>query len=404
MPKVSIIDYKRVAGLFRKTITVNIPEELVARKGRTAAGRRRCRLAEQRLTETVHAELEKIGRRAFRSDVAIHLELRGVSLDRPSEATRTVKAILDSMQGPVYSDDRVVALLDVSLQPGPLQAEIAFCSARQYADAFDVLCGVSQDRDDRWCDADDPWPDIVSRDDPWTWDRESPSDECDLEVAEENLAHLEAGNSLLPADLRTRMIEFDRRHIREHKRTSLLSTPYLPTDRPGPPSLAGRLWNDVKHFPSPARIYLPAPMREGGRGSWTATAREAFAAHFGHWREVIPLLQDEPVALDIAIGKEADGSFDVDNLAARVLRAFRESAPRLPSPPAYRVYRRHGDDGAVVVALHTVHRAANLRYFLGGSPLAICGLQPDPDGPVYRRRPMDDQTYESAQALGLAAG
>lgn len=403
MPKVSVVDYKRVSGLFRKTITVSVPEELVARKGRTAVGRRRCRQAEQRLTEAIHAELAKIGRRAFRSDVAIHLELRGASLDHPSEATRTVKAILDSMKGPVYPDDRAVALLDVSLRPGPLQAEIAFCSARQYADAFDVLSGVSRSRDDRWCDADDPWHDIVSRDDPWAWNRESPFDEYDLEITEENLAHLKAGNSLLSVDLRAEMIEVDHRQIREHKRASLLSMPYLPTDRPGPPSLAGRLWNDVRHFPSPARIYLPAPTREG-QGSWTAIAREAFASHFGHWREVTPLLQDEPAALDIAIGTKAADSFDVDNLAARVLRALRESVPGLPGPPAYRVYRRHGDDDAVVVTLHAVRRAANLRLFLAGSPLATCGLQPDADGPVYRCRPIDNQLYEAVQKLDLAAG
>jgi hypothetical protein len=117
----------------------------------------------------------------------------------------------------------------------------------------------------------------------------------------------------------------------------------------------------------------------------------------------ISLLRNELVALDIAIGQATGGSFDVDNLAERVLKAFRDAAAELPSPSSYRVYRRHGDDDAVVVGLHSPRRAANLRYFLAGSPLVACGLRPDPDGPVYRCRPTDDQFYESIRALGVAA-
>jgi hypothetical protein len=198
------------------------------------------------------------------------------------------------------------------------------------------------------------------------------------------------------------MIEFNRRRIYEYRRDALLSTPYLPTDRPGPPSIAGRLWNDGPHFPAPARIFLPAPNGKG-TGSWTALAREAFTAHFNRWRAVTPLLRGEPIAVDIAIGRKASGVFDVDNLAQRVLRAFRESAPDLPSPPAYRAYRRHGDDDAIVVGLHSVRRAEHLRRLLHGSPLAVCGIRPHPDGPVYRRRPADDGIYERLRTLDVGA-
>ena len=48
-----------------------------------------------------------------------------------------------SLGGAVYPDDRVVALLDVSMAPGPLKATIALFSAKQYADAFDVLAGAT---------------------------------------------------------------------------------------------------------------------------------------------------------------------------------------------------------------------------------------------------------------------
>jgi len=397
MPDVAIVDYKRVASLFRRTISVDIPEELVARKGKRRAGRARCRRAQQRLTEAVEGELKKAGRRAFRGNVAIHLELRGVSLERPDEARRTVKAILDSLEGPVYPDDRAVALLDVTMAPGSLEATIAVCSERQYADAFDVLSGVSSDRDDLWDDDD------VPADDPWTWSGRSMQDELGLELTEEHLADWEAesADSDWP-NLRSKMIEFNRDRIHEYKRDALLSTPYLPTDRPGPPSIAGRLWNDEKHFPAPAQIFLPAPNGEGA-DIWTAVARDAFQAHFRSWTPIGPLLRDEPVALDIAIGRKASGGCDVDNLAHRVLRAFRESAADLPRPPAYRAYRRHGDDEAVVVGLHSVRRAENLRNLLGGSSRALADIRPHPDGPVYRRRPADDEIYERLRTLDVGA-
>lgn len=384
----------RVASLFSKTISVAIPEELVVRKGTTSVGRDRCRRDQERLNEAVHTELRKAGRRAFRGNVAVHLELVGVSLDRPDEARRTVKAILDSLQGPVYPDDRAVALLDVTMAPGPLQATITICSERQYADAFDVLSGVSSDRDDD----DDLWEDIFPKDDPWARNRDSKSDELDLEAAEENLADLVEDRSFYPEALKSKLIGFNRRRIYEYKREELLSTPYLPTDRPGAASLAGRLWNDDAHFPAPARIFLPARSGRGAK-SWMAAARDTFVAAFDYWG-TLPLLRDEPVAVDLAIGHRASGGCDIDNLAHRVLRAFRESAPNLPSPPCYRAYRRHGDDDSIVVGLHSVRRAESLRRLLCGNPLAASGLRPHPDGPVYRRRPADDEIYEQVQAIG----
>jgi hypothetical protein len=398
MPKISLIDYKRVIGLFRRTITVAIPEELVARKGTTTVGRRRAKQAEQGLADSVRSAFDGLGRRTFRGDVAVHLELRGISLDRPSEATRTVKAIVDSLKGPVYPDDRSVALLDVELVQGPRQAEIAVCSAREYADAFDILSGVSRERDHDFGTG-DSWGDLLSRGDPWSWDRESPMDEEDLDLTLENLAYLESGGAHLSTKLDAELAQFDRRRIREHRRASLLAMPYTPVDRPGLPSLAGRLWNDNKRVPAPSRIYLPAPRGNGAASdSWTRIAREGFANHLAQWREIVPVLEDAPIALDIAIGQDGAGSFDVDNLAARVIRAFQATAPGVPSPTAYRVYRRHGENGAVVVSLHSTRRAANLRTFLAGSPLALAALRPDPDGPVYRRRPIDDRIYRQVRA------
>jgi hypothetical protein len=393
MAKVAIVDYKRVASLFHKTISVDIPEELVARKGNSRSGRARCRRAQAALTETVHSELKKAGRRPFRGNVATHLRLSGVSLDRPDEARRTVKAILDSLEGPVYPDDRAVSLLDVVMAPGPREATIDICSERQYADAFDVLAGVSADRDATWDDDD------ASVDDPWRWTGQSMQDELRLEFAEEHLADWEAeGGECEWPELRSKMIKFNQDLIREHRRDAQLSRPYVPTDRPGPPSLGGRIWIDGPGLPHPARIFLPAP---NGSGSWATDARKAFAAHLNHWWPLTAPLRDEPVALDIAIGHRASGGSDVDNLAHRVIRAFLESAADLPTPLAYRAYRRHGDDEAIVVQFHAARRAQNLRRLLSGSSFAASGLHPDPDGPVYRRRPLDDEAYKQLRALDV---
>lgn len=75
---------------------------------------------------------------------------------------RTVKALLDSLQGPVVPDDRAVGLLDVAPMPGARAAQITVCSIGEYASAYDVLNGARDDLDD----------DDRDRLDPWAFDRE----------------------------------------------------------------------------------------------------------------------------------------------------------------------------------------------------------------------------------------
>lgn len=383
MTKLETMDYLRLCSLHRRTISVPIPAELVARKGTSRVARARCQRVQDNLRAAVHAELRRAARRPFRREVAIHLALTGVSI---VQAGRTVKALIDSLKGPVYTDDRAVTLLDVEVSSGPLSATISACSAREYADAFDVLCGASADRDD-----DD-------RPAPWAWDRDALDEDHGVELARENLAETRADTSIYPPDVRAMLIEMDEWRIREHELRALLATPYSPTDRPGPPSLAGRLWNDHAHLGGPACIVLPAP--HGGEGSWTDRARQACDTHFERWPGLVSVLGTEPVALDIAIGGAAADVFDVDNLARRVLRALRDRALGLPSPSAYRAYRRHGDDDSVVVRLHAASRANDLRWLLGGSALVLCGVRPDPDVPAHRRRSIDDEMYERMRVLG----
>lgn len=387
MAQIETVDYLRLCSLYRRTISVPIPAELVARKGTNRVARARCQRVQENLRAAVHAEFDRAARRPFRGEVAIHLALTGVSL---VQALRTIKALVDSLEGPVFTDDRAVALLDVEVSPGPLAATIAACSAREYADAFDVLSGASSERDD---DDDD------DRLNPWAWERDALDDDHEIDFAREHLADARADTSLYSPELRAMLIEINERRIKEHELKVVFATPYLPTDRPGPPSVAGHLWNDHPHLGGPACIVLPAPDRGGG--SWTRIAREACDAHFARWPRLMSLLETEHVALDIALDQAAAHTFDVDNLARRVLSAFRDSARALPSPSGYRVYRRQGDDDSVVVRLHPARRANDLRWLLGGSPLGLLGIRPDPDAPVHRRRPIDDEVLEGVRTIGL---
>jgi hypothetical protein len=399
MAKVSPIDYKRVSSLPWQTIQVQVPEELVVPKGNRSLARKRCRAAEARLRETVRDELAAAARRRFRGHAAIPLELSGVSMSQPDRA-RTVKAILDSLQGPLYADDREVALLDVAFRPGPLLAKIGACSHGRYTDAFDILGGASRHRQNEFDRNDDG--DHFFGPDPWAWSWDSIGDDHDLETAEEHLTDWQSGFlSGEDNELRARMIEIYGRDVRETRLARLLSEPFLPADRPGEPTVQGRLSLDNNGFPRATRIFLPAPAA-GRTGSWTTIATDAFADHFARWPWVSEVLVGEPVMLDIAIGRDGWACFDIDNLAHRVTAALRAAAPRSGISGSYRVYRRHGMDDAVVVTLHSERRADRLRGLLNGGWSAAMDLQPDRYGPVYRRRPsVDDEIYEGIRNLEI---
>lgn len=400
MARVSPIDYKRVSSLPWQTINVEIPEELVVPKGNSSLARRRCRVTETRLRGTVRDGLTAVSRRRFRGQAAVHLELSGVSMSQSDRARRTVKAILDSLQGPLYADDREVALLDVRFRPGPLRAKIGACAQGRYTDAFDILGGASRHRQEG-PDYDDQGDDLFGPN-PWAWNWDSIREEHDLEVVEEHLADWQSGFlSGEDNELRARMIEFNGREVREMRLARLLSEPFLPADRPGELTVQGKLSLDQSPFPRATRLHLPAPAT-GRTGSWTAIAAGAVADHFSRWPWVSELLAGAPMMLDIAIGRNGWECFDVDNLAHRVTAALRAAAPRLGTPGSYRVYRRHGVDDAVVLTLHSEKRADHLRALLNGGWLAAMGLRPDREAPVYRRRPsVDDEMYEEIR--GLAA-
>lgn len=390
MATVETIDYLRVCALERRTVQVTLPSDLVAKKGRTRSARARCRRAAEGVTASVRDEFSALRRRAYRGEVAIHISLGGVSPINGPEAMRTVKALLDSLQGPVVPDDRAVGLLDVAPMPGGRAAQITVCSIREYADAYDVLNGAHDDLDE----------DDRDRIDPWAFDREMLDEEL-LDHAREALTDTR-DSTYMSDEAREQMTSFYERQVREYELRTLLSAPYSPSDRPGDPSIQGRLWNDAPHLGGPASIVIPAP--DGGGDSWTAIAQRTCEAHFSRWPFLSELLATSPVALDIAIGNNGAERFDVDNLARRVLSALSRAAPGLHPPDGYRVYRRIGDDHAVVLRLHDPRRAEELRLLMSGSPLALIGLRPDADAMVHRRRPGDARMFAEISAMSTSVG
>lgn len=390
VPTVETIDYLRVCALEQRTVRVILPSELVAKKGKSRSARARCRRAAERLTASVRDEFSSGHRRAYRGEVALHIGLGGVSPINGAEAMRTIKALVDSLQGPVVPDDRAVGLLDVAPIPGPRAAQITVCSIREYADAYDVLNGARDDLDDEDRD----------RLDPWAFDREMLDEEL-LDHVREALADTRE-STYLSDETREQLTGFYARQVREYELRTLLLAPYSPSDRPGDPSLQGRLWNDAPHLGGPASVVISAP--DGGGESWTAIAKRAFETNFSRWPFLGELLAGSPVALDIAVGANGADHFDVDNLARRVLSALSRVAPDLHPPAGIRVYRRTGDDHSVVVRFHDPGRADALRMLMSGSPLALIGLRPDANAITRRRRPDDERMFDEIRTMSESLG
>jgi hypothetical protein len=335
---------------------------------------------QKELRAEVSARFKQARRRPFRGEVAIHLALRGVPLN---QSARVVKGLLDSVQGPVFEDDRAVGLLDVVALAGSTEsptASITACSLRAYTDAYDILMGALTDRDldhDDFDDLPNPWYQRIDSD-------------HEIDLAREHLAWARADTSC-PPELRESLIELGERQIREYERGLVLNAPFSPIDRPGPVSIRGRCWNEYPHFVGPGRIVIPAP-DGGGRGSWTQLATATISAHIERWFHLPSLLMGEPVALDIAIGQKAANCFDLDNLAQRILKAFRQVLPGCPHA-SYRAYRREGDDESVVVHLHDPWQMNDLRQLLNARGMALWSVRPDPDAHVRRTQSTDEKAY-----------
>lgn len=383
MPGVDPIDFKRASAVGRRIIEVDVPADLVAKKGASHLARRRCREAEDGLRKRIAKEFAASRRRPYRGEVAIHLELAGIDDLAAPRAHRTVKAIVDAMKGPVFADDRAAVLLDVRSKPGELAARISTSSAGEYIDRFDVLGGVGEDEEDD----DVGWS--LHRPKPWTWDREL-LDGDELDQAREALNDLRSF-SLADADF-SEIERFYAERVAELEKLTFTLTPYQATDRPGEPNLAARIWASNGIRGGANQFDIPAP--SGGEGSWTSIASEAWRCYATAWYQASKFLQRESFALDIAVGASADRGFDIDNLAARVLTAMRKAVPHAAPPDSYRVYRRTTPPGTVVVTLHHPQRAQALRQAMTQSFLALGGHRIDPEARAHRRRSGDAKALE----------
>lgn len=112
------------------------------------------------------------------------------------------------------------------------------------------------------------------------------------------------------------------------------------------------------------------------------------------------MLRRSSFSLDIAVGADEGRGFDVDNLAARVLKGMRRGVPDAAAPESYRVFRRVAVPGTVVVTLQHPDRAEALRQAMLGGSLAFMGFGVDRDAQVHRRRADDRRAFQEFAEFG----
>lgn len=260
--------------------------------------------------------------------------------------------------------------------PGELAARISTSSVGEYADRYDVLYGAREELED---DDDFIW--AHHRINPWAWDRKL-LDGDELEEAREALDDLH--KPWFPETHLDVMENYYGQRVAELEKRAFAATPYQAIDRPGEPNLAALIWAKSGVRGGANTFDIPAPC--GGDGSWTDLAGEAWRDYVRRWPFTSDLLRRDDFAIDIAIGADADRGFDVDNLAARVLKGMRRAVPDATPLDSYRVYRRASVPDTVVVTLQHPERAQALRRAMRGRFL---GLSVDPDARIHHHRPTD---------------
>lgn len=370
------VDYLRLRRLARRTLQVGVPAASIPRHKR-----RDCPDAQRRLRESLQEQFNCSGRRRFRRDVAIHTTLHEPSI---SEAPRIVKACLDALQGVAYADDVHVGLLDVrngvAASGSKSAVELSLCSISEYAEAYDILRGAFQDAgDDDWDDRGE----LSSHLDPWAKDPLGFPADISAETARDHLEWVRSVNPDYPKEL----LQFDERCLRAHAVEEILGSAYSPADRPGPPSVASRIWSGFSDVERPNAVQLAVP--RGEPGSFRAVVRQKIQGHAERWAQPHALLGDSEISLDISVGEDSGCVFDLDNLAHRVTRAFAKVHPQLRIG-GYRVYRRSAPAGCLVIQIADARRAARLARLFVRPQIFGWQFHGDKDVAAYRRRPRID--------------
>lgn len=321
------------------------------------------------------------GRRMYRGEVALHIQFSRLTVD---QAPKVVKGIVDSFKDAAYADDQAVGFLAVTIDPVVTHAaRVSVCNVREYADAYDIVHAAFRD-------ARSDYEEENCHSDPW---RSNP-----LLLSEEGLEETRENLRWMKADPRLSrefgdMIVYDENRVAERELHDLLEPSLTPFDRPGPLSLGGRAWMNFPRYRHPGRINLHVP--RGGSGSWTADVTRELTLHAETWDFIWQRVCGKRVALDIGVDSGCGAVFDLDNLAHRVVRAFR-SLPAGPTIGSYRVFRHAATNGGISVRLVPTELMVQLsRLFVQPRRLSW-DFRPDPEQHPRRLRPkLDEQIAQS---------
>ena len=98
----------------RRRLRLKLVSDDLLRKPSTAVRTRRMRALADGLREQARDQVSSRGRRPFRGEVAVEIDLHAVGVPQPAASPRAVKAYLDLLQGIAYHDDVCIACLRVT--------------------------------------------------------------------------------------------------------------------------------------------------------------------------------------------------------------------------------------------------------------------------------------------------
>ena len=367
----------------RRQLRLEFTSDGLLRKPETAVQTRRMRALANTLTRQAHEQIRAQGRRPFRGEVAVELDIHAVGVEQPVTSPPAVKAYLDLLQGIVYTDDRSIAYLRVTRHArdnplfqavpqdwvyggvtprfphGPeahVEVRITVQPLRTYVADVDRMFHLREevfgdDYDDRDADGGEFFRDRFGHN---GFD-DNRLDELREEARDETEGRgLWASGGPLAArpDLLASLRQMHRAERRALRRKLLLDGGPGPLDRPGPPSVIQRLmWHqdpdskrlDADDWFGPGRFLLPDPSAPRGL-PWPQEVKKHMAAHHGRWR-VLDVLVGAPLALDLAVRPEA--SKDLDNLARDIVVPFEQvfCGNDRGTVASYRIYRAEPDSG-----------------------------------------------------------
>lgn len=375
-------DYLDAVDSERRALTLHLDSNRLLRTG---ANSRQAARAMDRirgdLREQIRAQM--VGRRAFRGQVSVEIDLHATGVGQPPTSPPSVKAYLDLLgkrgEGLVYPDDALVCHLRVRRHAadhpinrahpedwlymdaprfpwGPaagVQVRIVVRPLRVYITDYDRLFRRRDQifsRHRRRSDWDDDEPegarfwargwDDLSDDDRLTELRKEDFDDA-------NDRGLYAPNGLFDRSPEMAALRIDERRRRHREIKALLDRVLLDQrpgelDRPGLVSEIDRLsWASVpelaamiRHHPVMAGVfYLPLPTETEGGPDWSRIVRDEMEAHRASAR-ILARPLDTPLSLDISVRGAGPGRKDHDNLPISCFRYSRRFIVRANAAPS----------------------------------------------------------------------